>query len=328
MREELCRVHQSCLGAEASCARRHRCRPRHRRSRHRPPQRRSGRHAPPAATSTTSCRSSSFRTHRPDRRRLLERSITAAENDGALYLVMQFNSGGSVLTRQRFGSSRPACSTPKSRSPSGGSQRCQGKGRRGATGAVGRHGRPSRRVAGRGASAEPLDKSAFRHRSPTRPWRGCANDTIGVRRLRAHRRVIRSDHRAVPDRVPVFRTEIDTSGDQPTIKPLTPWFLGAALLSNQLHTVASPPVAYLLFLIGLGLLIFEFYTAGVGIAGVVGAGSFVLGCYGLDVLPARWGQSRCWCSPCSVSPSTYRRESRVPGPASAPRASYSGRSPL
>src|SRR5687767_5107993 len=33
----------------------------------------------------------------------IERSITAAENDGALYLVMQFNSGASVLTRERFG---------------------------------------------------------------------------------------------------------------------------------------------------------------------------------------------------------------------------------
>jgi membrane-bound serine protease (ClpP class) len=89
--------------------------------------------------------------------------------------------------------------------------------------------------------------------------------------------------------LPGFRTEVDNSGDQPTIKPVTPVVFSALpLLSNQLHTVASPPVAYLLFLIGLGLLIFEFYTAGVGIAGVVGAGSFVLGAYGLDVLPARW----------------------------------------
>src|SRR5690606_26780980 len=54
------------------------------------------------------------------------------------------------------------------------------------------------------------------------------------------------------------------------------------------HTVASPPVAYLLFLVGMALLIFELYTAGVGVAGVVGAGSLILGCYGLDALPARW----------------------------------------
>ncbi|MAT05685.1 MAG: hypothetical protein CL424_11650 [Acidimicrobiaceae bacterium] len=64
-------------------------------------------------------------------------------------------------------------------------------------------------------------------------------------------------------------------------------FLKLDLVDQLFHTVASPPVAYLLFLIGLGLLLFEFYTAGVGIAGVVGAGSTILACYGLAALPAR-----------------------------------------
>jgi membrane-bound serine protease (ClpP class) len=54
-----------------------------------------------------------------------------------------------------------------------------------------------------------------------------------------------------------------------------------------MHTVASPPVAYLLLTIGLGLLVFELFTAGVGIAGVVGAGCVVLGCYGVAALPTR-----------------------------------------
>jgi membrane-bound serine protease (ClpP class) len=53
------------------------------------------------------------------------------------------------------------------------------------------------------------------------------------------------------------------------------------------HTVSSPAVAYLLLLIGLSLIIFEFFTAGVGVAGLVGAGSFVLSCYGLANLPVR-----------------------------------------
>jgi membrane-bound serine protease (ClpP class) len=52
-----------------------------------------------------------------------------------------------------------------------------------------------------------------------------------------------------------------------------------------MHTVASPPVAYLLFVIGLALILFELYTAGVGVAGLVGAGSLLLGCYGLAALP-------------------------------------------
>lgn len=52
-----------------------------------------------------------------------------------------------------------------------------------------------------------------------------------------------------------------------------------------MHTVASPPVAYLLFVIGLALILFELFTAGVGVAGMVGAGAFVLGSYGLAALP-------------------------------------------
>jgi membrane-bound serine protease (ClpP class) len=67
----------------------------------------------------------------------------------------------------------------------------------------------------------------------------------------------------------------------------TAFFFKLGLIDQLFHTVASPPVAYLLFLIGLALLVFEFYTAGVGIAGVVGAGCTVLACYGLAALPAR-----------------------------------------
>ena len=52
-----------------------------------------------------------------------------------------------------------------------------------------------------------------------------------------------------------------------------------------LHTVASPAVAYLLLCAALVLLVFEFFTAGVGVAGVVGAVSLILASYGLAVLP-------------------------------------------
>lgn len=65
-------------------------------------------------------------------------------------------------------------------------------------------------------------------------------------------------------------------------------FEGLSLFNQLLHTVASPPVAYLLFAIGLALLVFEFYTAGVGVAGVIGAVMVLLGSYGLTVLPTRW----------------------------------------
>lgn len=64
-------------------------------------------------------------------------------------------------------------------------------------------------------------------------------------------------------------------------------FAQLPLVSELFHTVASPPVAYLLFAIGLALLVFELYTAGIGVAGMVGAGSLVLGSYGLVTLPTR-----------------------------------------
>ena len=48
-------------------------------------------------------------------------------------------------------------------------------------------------------------------------------------------------------------------------------FAKLGLVDQLFHTVNSPAVAYLLLLIGLALLVFEFFTAGIGIAGVVGA---------------------------------------------------------
>jgi membrane-bound serine protease (ClpP class) len=67
---------------------------------------------------------------------------------------------------------------------------------------------------------------------------------------------------------------------------VTPSRFAQLPLGNQLmHTVSSPPVAYLLFVIGLALIVFELFTAGVGVAGLVGAGTLVLGCYGLAGLP-------------------------------------------
>lgn len=75
---------------------------------------------------------------------------------------------------------------------------------------------------------------------------------------------------------------------QPRRQPVTRAVIAKLPLVNQLfHTVASPAVAYLLLGVGVGLLIFEFFTAGVGVAGVIGAGSFLLAGYGFGVLPFR-----------------------------------------
>lgn len=62
-------------------------------------------------------------------------------------------------------------------------------------------------------------------------------------------------------------------------------FSGLGVVDELFHTVASSPIAYLFFVIGACLLIFEFFTAGVGVAGLVGAVLAALGCYGLAALP-------------------------------------------
>ena len=61
-------------------------------------------------------------------------------------------------------------------------------------------------------------------------------------------------------------------------------------LTQQLaHTLDTPWVAYFLFVAGLSLMLFEFFTAGVGIAGVVGAVALIGGCFGFSHLPvAPW----------------------------------------
>ncbi len=80
----------------------------------------------------------------------------------------------------------------------------------------------------------------------------------------------------------------DDDGNLVTI-PLTQARISGLSLTSQLfHTAASPEVAFLFFALGLSLLIFELFTAGVGIAGVLGAGFAALGGYGLAALPTRW----------------------------------------
>lgn len=82
------------------------------------------------------------------------------------------------------------------------------------------------------------------------------------------------------------RTETITEDGQRRQVPLSTVRFSKLPLAVQLfHTVASPSVAYLLLAAGLGLLLFEFFTAGIGVAGVVGAGCTILAAYGLAELP-------------------------------------------
>jgi len=85
-----------------------------------------------------------------------------------------------------------------------------------------------------------------------------------------------------------FISEVVETEGGPRLSPLTKTKINRLNLIDQLmHTVASPPVTYLLLISGLALLLFEFFSIGIGIAGVIGAISFALSTYGLTVLPFR-----------------------------------------
>jgi membrane-bound serine protease (ClpP class) len=57
-------------------------------------------------------------------------------------------------------------------------------------------------------------------------------------------------------------------------------------LSAQLaHTLNSPWVAYFLFVAGLALIVFEFFSVGIGVAGFVGAIALIGACFGFSHLP-------------------------------------------
>jgi membrane-bound serine protease (ClpP class) len=87
-------------------------------------------------------------------------------------------------------------------------------------------------------------------------------------------------------RLPGVETRTVTVGNERRLEPVTQvQFSELSLVEQLFHTVASPAVAYLLLAVGMALLIFDLFTAGVGVAGVVGAVSFALACYGLAVLP-------------------------------------------
>ena len=88
----------------------------------------------------------------------------------------------------------------------------------------------------------------------------------------------------------VLQTVVDVkseSGDELVREAATTRFFKLGFFEQLLHTAASPPIAYLFFVIGLALIIFEFFTAGIGVAGVVGAICILLGGHGLATLPIR-----------------------------------------
>jgi membrane-bound serine protease (ClpP class) len=65
-------------------------------------------------------------------------------------------------------------------------------------------------------------------------------------------------------------------------------FEGLGLGAQVEHSLISPAAAYFLLIAGLALIVFEFFAASVGFAGVVGAIAVVGACYGFSHLPVHW----------------------------------------
>jgi len=68
-------------------------------------------------------------------------------------------------------------------------------------------------------------------------------------------------------------------------KDLTFDFSQLSIVPKLMHSAASPDVAFVMLVIALSLFVFEFFTAGVGVAAGTGVLFGVLSAYGLGVLP-------------------------------------------
>ncbi len=64
-------------------------------------------------------------------------------------------------------------------------------------------------------------------------------------------------------------------------------FRKLGLEAQLAHTMDSPWVAYFLFVAGLALIVFEFFSVGVGVAGFVGAAALIGACFGFSHLPVQ-----------------------------------------
>lgn len=65
-------------------------------------------------------------------------------------------------------------------------------------------------------------------------------------------------------------------------------FHSLGLVRRLLHAATTAPFIYLLFVVGLGMLLFELFQPGFGVAGLAGIVTAAIGVFGLTVLPVVW----------------------------------------
>jgi membrane-bound serine protease (ClpP class) len=65
-------------------------------------------------------------------------------------------------------------------------------------------------------------------------------------------------------------------------------FLKPGTFQSVQHSLTSPSVVFLLLIVGLSLMVFEFFTMGIGLAGATGAAAVAGALYGGSHLPVTW----------------------------------------
>ena len=127
-----------------------------------------------------------------------------------------------------------------------------------------------RRRRGRHRARQPdRDHPGAARRRHARRRRRASGDTVSAERGRRPRAWSTTTRPTIGDFVVSLdgvRDARSTDGEPPA-GHRRPGSRQLPLVGQLIHTVASPPVAYLLFVIGMALLLFELFTAGVGVAG-------------------------------------------------------------
>ena len=227
-------------------------------------------------------------------------SIERSQNNGAQAVVLQFNTKGAVVSRDRMAEIAAAIQDSKIPvaiwvGPSG--SRAYGLPAQLLAVADVTAMAPGARIGRTGTMLTVNGKQLTFGAADDAVY----TDTLGFLEAR-EQDVLKfsTDDRGVPvlrnmlyalDGLEIRGTKLDTVADtldksgQVVREATTVRFFKLGLMPRLLHTVASPPSAYLLTTIGLALLIFEFFTAGIGIGAFVGAVCLILGTMGMGALP-------------------------------------------
>ena len=85
------------------------------------------------------------------------------------------------------------------------------------------------------------------------------------------------------DGVTVDGTTLSIQPDQVEVR-----FHSLGLVRRVLHAATTAPFIYLLLVVGIGMLLFEVFQPGFGVAGLAGLVTAAIGVFGLFVLPVTW----------------------------------------